>query len=100
MSLKEPGAPSLYLGDLAEYSSLAFVAAFDFQPPLIPNLANQKPPPMRRVSYIAVAKSVMPLLSDSYIRYKAEDAIYTDRTMEKIISVGTRTRSIDPALSQ
>jgi len=88
IDLSVPGAPSLVMRDLSEYSTLPFLAAFDVIPPSNstgPGSSNATPP--KRVTYIALAKRTMPLLVELYQRFKATPAIYTDGTVEAVLSV-------------
>lgn len=76
--LSAPGAPSLILRDLSEFSTLPFLAAFD---------VTTSPTAKRRVTYIALSKKTMPQLVDLFLRFKAQIEIYENGTMEAILSV-------------
>ncbi|KAL0948488.1 hypothetical protein HGRIS_011055 [Hohenbuehelia grisea] len=80
IDLSQAGVPSLVMSDLAEYATLAFLAAFD-----IPPNPNVQAGP-KRITYIALAKRVMPLLVELYLRFKDRLEIYTDGTVETILS--------------
>lgn len=82
------GAPSILLFDIAEYMTLAFLAAFDFEEPPLPGQAPDKPRPAKHVSYIAVSKMCMPLLAGLFSKYQDVTEIYADGTVESIFSVG------------
>jgi hypothetical protein len=70
--------------DLSQYITLAYLAAFDVQP----DAKDQVPPTQRkRVTYVAVSKKSMPLLVDLFMRFKSNVDIYTDGTVESILSV-------------
>ncbi|CUA76100.1 Protein MON2 homolog [Rhizoctonia solani] len=81
--LNLPGLPSLVLADLSEFATLAFLAAFDV-PDTNPNGDARRPP--RRVTYIALAKHVMPVVVEIYSRFKAIADIYEDGTLDHILS--------------
>ncbi|KAG8741300.1 hypothetical protein FRC12_015712 [Ceratobasidium sp. 428] len=78
-----PGVPSLVLTDLSEFATLAFLAAFDVPDPN-PGLGSGRPP--RRVTYIALAKRVMPILVEIYGRFKSSPDIYQDGTLDSVLS--------------
>jgi hypothetical protein len=84
IDLSVPGSPSLVMKDLSEYATLAFLAAFDVQPQL-----NSHTPqtPQKRVTYIALSKKVMPKLVQLFMRFKASPEIYSDGTLESVLSV-------------
>ncbi|KAF7340848.1 Protein MON2 [Mycena sanguinolenta] len=80
IDLSAPGCPSLVMRDLSEFATLPFLAAFD-----VP--ANPKTQtPQKRVTYIALAKKVMPMLVDLFIRFKDREEIYMDGTIEAVLS--------------
>jgi hypothetical protein len=72
--------------DLAEFITLPFLAAFDV-PSTNPTNMNPQKSAQKRVTYIALSKKTMPKLVDLYLQLKTEAAIYTDGTVESIISV-------------
>ncbi|KAF8606647.1 hypothetical protein BDV93DRAFT_553804 [Ceratobasidium sp. AG-I] len=78
-----PGLPSLVLTDLSEFATLAFLAAFDV-PDANPVPDSRRPP--RRVTYIALAKKVMPILVEIYGRFKTTVEVYKDGTVDSILS--------------
>ena len=84
IDLTIPGSPSLVMRDLSQYITLAYLAAFDVQ-----SDAKDRVPqtPQKRVTYIAVSKKTMPLLVDLFMRFKSNLDIYTDGTVESVISV-------------
>ncbi|KAJ7054837.1 hypothetical protein C8F01DRAFT_1161520 [Mycena amicta] len=78
IDLTAPGTASLIMRDLSEFATLPFLAAFD-----VP--ANPKTQtPQRRVSYIALAKKVMPTLVELFLRFKERQEIYADGTIEAL----------------
>ena len=77
IQLTVSGSPSLVLSDVAEYSTLAFLAAFDYEEPPLPGQSADKKRPLKRVSYIALSKKTMPMLVELYPRFKDEKDIYT-----------------------
>jgi hypothetical protein len=82
------GAPSLVIQDLSEYATLPFLAAFDVPRPAQMQIQTpSKQTPQKRITYIAVAKKVMPLLVDLFMRFKENADIYTDGTLEAVLSV-------------
>jgi hypothetical protein len=89
VDLSSPGAASLVLRDLAEYGTLAFMAAFDAPeaPPATESAARSSKPPRKRVTYVALAKQVMPLLVELYLRHQRELGIYADGTLEAVVAV-------------
>ncbi|KAG9095186.1 hypothetical protein FS749_010913 [Ceratobasidium sp. UAMH 11750] len=82
-NLDFPGVPSLVLTDLSEFATLAFLAAFDV-PDANPAASSGRP--RRRVTYIALAKRVMPILVEIYGRFKQSPDIYQDGTLDSILS--------------
>lgn len=79
IDIASPGVPSLILRDLSEYATLPFMAAFD-----VPSSSTK---PQKRVSYIALSKKTMPQLVDLFLKFKANPEIYTNGTLEAILSV-------------
>ncbi|KAJ6510816.1 hypothetical protein C8R45DRAFT_1207663 [Mycena sanguinolenta] len=80
IDLSAPGCPSLVMRDLSEFATLPFLAAFD-----VP--ANPKTQtPQKRITYIALAKKVMPMLVDLFIRFKEREEIFIDGTIEAVLS--------------
>ena len=77
------GVASLILRDLSEFLTLAFIGAFDtLEATGIPDSRSSK-----RVTYIALAKKVMPMLMGIFLRFKDSLDIYSDETMETILAV-------------
>lgn len=70
--------------DLSQFITLAYLAAFDVQ-----SDAKDRAPPtaQKRVTYIAVSKKTMPLLVDLFMRFKTNVDVYTDSTVESVLSV-------------
>ncbi|QRW03962.1 dimerization and cyclophilin-binding domain of Mon2 [Ceratobasidium sp. AG-Ba] len=83
LDLSLPGIPSLVLTDLSEFVTLAFLAAFDV-PDTNPVAGIGRP--QKRVTYIALAKKVMPLLVEIYGRFKGSPELYQDGTIDSILS--------------
>jgi hypothetical protein len=83
LKLDIPGAASAVLSDLSEYSTLAFVAAFDAEPPRV----NGRDVLSQRVSYIALSKETMPLVLDLFQRFKDDESIYSGGAVERMFSV-------------
>jgi hypothetical protein len=81
IDLSAAGCPSLVMRDLSEFATLPFLAAFDV--PAIPK--TQTPP--KRITYIALAKKVMPMLVDLFLRFKEREEIFVDGTIEAVLSV-------------
>ena len=89
IDLSGAGSPSLILRDLSEYSTLAFLAAFDV-PIFLPqpkSTPERQVSSRKRVTYIALSKKTMPLLVDMFLRFKDNTDIYVDGTVEAIFSV-------------
>lgn len=84
IDLSVPSSPSLVMHDLADYATLPFLAAFDIQ-------SHQKnpqaPSAQKRVTYIALTKKTMPILVNLFLRFKENEEIYVDGTLESILSV-------------
>jgi hypothetical protein len=80
IDLAVPGVSSVIMRDLAEYATLPFLAAFD-----VP--AESKSTPQRRVTYIALIKSVMPLLQELFLKFRDDGGIYNNGTVEDVLSV-------------
>jgi len=70
--------------DLSQYITLAYLASFDVQPDPSYRVPQT---PQKRVTYIAVSKKTMPLLVDLFMRFKSDLDIYTDGTVESVLSV-------------
>ncbi|CCO28933.1 Protein MON2 homolog [Rhizoctonia solani AG-1 IB] len=81
--LNLPGLPSLVLTDLSEFATLAFLASFDV-PDINTGSDARKPP--RRVTYIGMAKRVMPTVVEIYTRFKTSVDIYEDGTLDRMLS--------------
>ena len=84
IDLSVEGSSSLVMKDLSEYTTLAFLAAFDVQPQ--PN-SHTPQTPQKRVTYIALSKKVMPMLVDLFMRFRDSVEVYTDGTLEAVLSV-------------
>jgi len=86
ISLSIPSSPSLILSDLSSYVTLPFLAAFDVagQPTSATATPSRQSP--KRVTYIALSKKTMPMLVDLFMRYKDSVQIYSDGTMEAVLS--------------
>ncbi|KAK1219528.1 Endocytosis and vacuole integrity protein [Marasmius sp. AFHP31] len=80
IDLSTPGSPSMVLKDLAEFTTLPFLAAFD-----VPQLPGSQTP-KKKVTYIALAKKTMPLLVDLVVRFKDSVDIYVDGTIESVLT--------------
>ncbi|KAG5638067.1 hypothetical protein H0H81_002035 [Sphagnurus paluster] len=80
VDLSVAGSPSLVLRDLSEYATLPFLAAFDAPP-----LPKTQTPP-KRITYIAISKKTLPMLVDLFLRFKESAEIYTDGTLEAVLS--------------
>ena len=86
IDLTIPGSPSLVMRDLSQYITLAYLAAFNVN--VQSDVKDRVPQtPQKRVTYIAVSKKTMPLLVDLFMRFKSNLDIYTDGTVESVISV-------------
>lgn len=87
VQLTVPGAPSMLLSDVAEYSTLAFLAAFEFEEPPLPGQTPDRKRPLKKVSYIALSKKTMPMLVQLFMKFKQEKDIYVDGTLERVCAV-------------
>ena len=81
IDLSAPGTPSLVMRDLSEYATLPFLAAFD-----VPQNPKSQVP-QKRITYIALSKKTMPTLVDLCLEFKNRLEIYTDGTLEAVLSV-------------
>lgn len=73
----------MVLRDLSEYLTLAFVGAFDINRSMVDSDVRSS----QRVTYIALTKKVMPMLLDTFIRLKDNVDVYSDETIETVLSV-------------
>jgi hypothetical protein len=90
VDLLVPGSPSLVLSDFSYFVTLPFVAAYDLNQPPPPSQAEGKPI-VKKVTYIATCKRVMPVLAHLYNRFKASIDIYADGTVDAILAVSLRS---------
>ncbi|PFH47539.1 hypothetical protein AMATHDRAFT_151886 [Amanita thiersii Skay4041] len=79
IDLSNTGVSSLVIRDIAEYTTLPFLAAFEVQG------QNSKAAP-GRITYIALCKKTMPLLVELYSKFKGNPDIYVDGTLEALLS--------------
>ncbi|KAL1741643.1 guanine nucleotide exchange factor in Golgi transport N-terminal-domain-containing protein [Schizophyllum fasciatum] len=89
IELAGPGVASRVMYDLSEFALLAFLAAFDVPPPPKTFTAKGAAVPTsstKRITYIALTKRAMPLLVDLFLRFKDQSAIYTDGTLDAVLS--------------
>ena len=90
IDLAGPGVASRVMYDLSEFALLAFLAAFDVPPPPKTFTAKGAAIPTsstKRITYIALTKRTMPLLVDLFLRFKDQPVIYTDGTLDAVLSV-------------
>jgi hypothetical protein len=89
IDLAESGVPSLIMRDLAEFSSLAFLAGFHTQYAPVSSAESVVPTPSTRkqVTYVALSKKTMPTLVELYMRFKHHADVYEDGTLEAVLSV-------------
>ena len=83
IKLELPGAASAVLTDLAEYLTLAFIAAFDSEV----EMPGRGGKPVQRVSYIALSKEVMPHVLWLFQRFKDDASIYEQGAVERMFAV-------------
>jgi hypothetical protein len=84
------GSPSLVMRDLAEYSTLPFLAAFDVQSAASSTASgtpSKSTAPQKRITYIGLVKKTMPMLVDLFLKFKHSTDIYVDGTLEAVLSV-------------
>jgi len=87
-----PGSPSLILSDFSYFVTLPFVAAYDLNQ--IPTRSQVEGKPiLKKVTYIAICKQVMPVLAHLYNRFKASVDIYADGTVDEILAVSPSSMS-------
>lgn len=93
--MQVPGSPSLILSDFSYFVTLPFVAAYDLNP-LPPPTSSQvdSRPILKKVTYVAICKQVMPVLAHFFNRFKASGDIYADGTVDAILAVNP-TNSFD-----
>ncbi|KAH7886558.1 hypothetical protein F5I97DRAFT_1868110 [Phlebopus sp. FC_14] len=93
VDLTAPGVASLVMRDLAEFSTLAFLAGFHIPvaqqstpgSPLTPVASSAR----KQITYIGLSKKTMPSLVGLYLRFRDCAEIYEDGTLEAIISAYT-----------
>ncbi|BGP03886.1 Endocytosis and vacuole integrity protein [Rhodotorula toruloides] len=78
-----PGAASAVLSDLSEYLKFAFVAPFETSPASGMGLGGQ------RVTYVALAKEVMPHVQWLYRKYSDEPSVYEQGAVERMLQAYT-----------
>ena len=86
MDLSVTGSPSLFMRDLSELLTLPYLGSFDVQSQETDSLRHAPP----RVTYIALTKKVMPMLLEMFMKFKDDDAIYADETVEIVCSVRSK----------
>ncbi|BGP35773.1 Endocytosis and vacuole integrity protein [Rhodotorula toruloides] len=77
-----PGAASAVLSDLSEYLKLAFVAPFETSPPS--GMGGGQ-----RVTYVALAKEIMPHVQWLYRKYSDESSVYEQGAVERMLQAYT-----------
>ncbi|KAG9054789.1 hypothetical protein FS842_004111 [Serendipita sp. 407] len=85
IDLLVPGAPSLLLGDLAHFVTLAFTSSSDLHELSTSPRVNDNIK-VKKVTYIALCKRVMPLLAHLYSRFKNLADIYGNGTVEAVLT--------------
>ncbi|GAA5873054.1 hypothetical protein JCM1840_007309 [Sporobolomyces johnsonii] len=78
-----PGAASAVLSDLSDYLTLAFVAPFESEPG--PGTASRIHRP-QSVTYIALAKEVMPHVLWLFQKYKDDPSVYEPGAVDKMLA--------------
>jgi hypothetical protein len=90
-----PDIGSLVLRDLAGYVTLPFLAAFDAPQVMYVRSGETQAKPSssgrKRVTYIGLAKKVMPLIVSIYNEHQQQELIYEDGTLETIFAVRGRS---------
>lgn len=89
IDLAAPGVASRVMQDVSEFALLAFLAAFDVPPP--PKTYTSKGAAIptsstKRITYIALNKRAMPLLVDFFLKFKDQPVIYSDGTLDAVLS--------------
>lgn len=77
-----PGLPSLVLVDLADYATLAYYAGFTVEGAVSKSTSVPK-----QVTYIALSKKAMPRVVELCDAFKTETQLYSDGTIEHVLSV-------------
>lgn len=84
-----PGATSAVLSDLAEFVMLAFTSPFEKAPP--PGLGGRAMA-AQQVTYVALAKEVMPHVQWLYRKYADDPLVYEQGAVGKMLQVRTFSR--------
>jgi len=87
LQINDASVSSLVLCDVAEYSTLAFLASFEYEEPLLAAGQTDRKPTKKRITYIGLSKKTMPLLVNLFLRFQDELEIYENGTLERILSV-------------
>jgi len=85
-----PGLPSLVVADLADYATLAYYAGFTVE-------SSKSASALKQVTYIALSKKAMPRVVELFDTFKTESQLYSDGTIEHVLSVrsfGRNTRRV------
>ncbi|EIW78018.1 hypothetical protein CONPUDRAFT_146079 [Coniophora puteana RWD-64-598 SS2] len=83
VDLSRSGSPSLVMHDLSEFCTLPFLAAFSIQ---ADHSSTSSKASRRQMTYIGLAKKVMPYLVELFVRFKDDVEVYSDGTVEAILS--------------
>ena len=74
--------------NLSEMVTLPFLAAFDVDRPRgAATSVGKESRVVSRVTYIGLAKKVMPMLLNIFVRFKEQVRVYEDGTLESVLSV-------------
>ncbi len=85
IDVKDVNICIVVLADIAEYSTLAFLAAFDI--PTTGSTTSAHGTSRRLLTYIALSKAAMPLLLDRFSSASGDLALYLSGTIERVLSV-------------
>ncbi|THH10921.1 hypothetical protein EW145_g989 [Phellinidium pouzarii] len=87
IDLSMTGSPSLVMRDLSELLTLPYLGAFEVLGPAVDGTPPIKDTRVsKRVTYVGLTKKVMPMLLETFLRFKNSVDIYSDGTLESIFS--------------
>lgn len=85
-----PEVAAAIVSDLAEYSTLPYLATFENQPTM-PNSSRQLP--VQKITYIALSKAVMPKSLSLFLQHASTVEIFTSGAAEQLLRVSRRLLS-------
>lgn len=85
LNQSNPDIAAASLADLAEYSTLPYLSAFEIQP-VMPFTSRKLP--VQRITYIAFTKAVMPKAASLFLQNQSSVELYTSGAVEQLLKVG------------